>query len=81
MVYELRIGINDKKSDDCYNHQLKWRSKQHTDMVTRVRYIQDLNCVVSASVDKTLVLTDVELRFASAFSSFSLCSSEHLLSA
>lgn len=65
MVYELKVGNRDKKSDDCYNHRLKWSSKQHTDLVTRVRYIQDLNCLASASVDKSLVLTDVELRFVS----------------
>ncbi|MEW5310065.1 MAG: hypothetical protein WDW38_001897 [Sanguina aurantia] len=39
-----------------------WKVQHHTDWVTRVKYVEDLNSVLAASLDHTVSIIDVEAR-------------------
>ncbi|KAG2450287.1 hypothetical protein HYH02_004795 [Chlamydomonas schloesseri] len=40
----------------------KWRYHHHNDWVMCVKYVSDMNCVLAASLDKTVSITDAEER-------------------
>lgn len=66
--YIQLLSLTDKPEDDMVNvhdrvgFDTVWKVRPHTDWVTRVRYIADLNAVTSCSLDKLICLTDVERR-------------------
>ncbi|KXZ56621.1 hypothetical protein GPECTOR_1g56 [Gonium pectorale] len=40
----------------------RWRYHHHNDWVMAVKYVSDMNCVLAASLDKTVSITDAEER-------------------
>ncbi|GFR47120.1 hypothetical protein Agub_g8807 [Astrephomene gubernaculifera] len=40
----------------------RWRYHHHSDWVMAVKYVADMNCVLAASLDKTVSITDAEER-------------------
>ena len=62
-IHEVRCVVNDRKDADRFDHKLCWRRKLHRDIVTSVRYIEELNSIVSTSADASLSILDVENRF------------------
>ncbi|GLI65559.1 hypothetical protein VaNZ11_009122 [Volvox africanus] len=40
----------------------RWRFHHHSDWVMSVKYVPDMNCVLAASLDKTVSITDAEER-------------------
>ena len=39
-----------------------WKHQHHSDWVTSVKYVEDLNCVIAGSLDKLVSITDAEER-------------------
>lgn len=61
MLYEVvERPEEDKNSDERYGMQRLWRSKTHTDWVSKVKYIPEMNVVVSASLDRTIAVCDMD---------------------
>ncbi|KAL6759826.1 quinon protein alcohol dehydrogenase-like superfamily [Haematococcus lacustris] len=62
-LYELRVNHSEEKhSTDRYTETEKWQYKHHSDWVTAVRYIEEMNAVMACSLDKTISITDAEER-------------------
>ncbi len=51
-----------KKSAARFTSAQLWRAQLHGDWVTRAQFVPDLHAVMSASLDATLCLTDIEQR-------------------
>ncbi|KAG1663156.1 hypothetical protein FOA52_006053 [Chlamydomonas sp. UWO 241] len=62
-MYEVTIDpLEDKSSNDRYISALKWKHLHHRDWVSSVAYVEEMNCIVAGSLDKTISMTDVEER-------------------
>ena len=48
----------DKNSHDRYLDHPRWKFQHHTDWVTQVKFVEDMNCVMACSLDKTISITD-----------------------
>ena len=64
LLFPPRINPSqeDKNSSDRFLDTQKWKYQHHTDWVTAVKYIEDMNCVVAASLDKLVSITDAGAR-------------------
>ena len=51
---------SDEESIAGYKKVDKVRFEQHTDHVMKVEYVADLNCMISASLDSTVKVFDLE---------------------
>ncbi|KAF5831982.1 WD40-repeat-containing domain protein [Dunaliella salina] len=62
-LYEVRMNpAEDKNSADRYLDTLKWKFRHHTDWVTTVKYVDEMNAVISGSLDRNICVTDAEER-------------------
>ena len=62
-LYELKIDhLEDKNSTERYIDTPKWKFQHHSDWVTCIKYVQDMNCVIAGSLDKLISITDAEDR-------------------
>mmetsp|Transcript_1517 Transcript_1517/g.3677 ORF Transcript_1517/g.3677 Transcript_1517/m.3677 type:complete len:1120 (-) Transcript_1517:241-3600(-) len=62
-LYEVRMNpAEDKNSADRYLDTLKWKFRHHTDWVTTVKYVEEMNAVISGSLDRNICVTDAEER-------------------
>lgn len=52
----------EKNSNDRYLDTPKWKFQHHSDWVTSVKYVEDMNCVIAGSLDKFVSMTDAEER-------------------
>eukprot|EP00210_Caulerpa_lentillifera_P000727 g704.t1 len=62
MLYEMSRAMIERKNPDQFNHKLRWQKRVHEDLVTSIVYIEELNCIISASTDSTLTVMDTEQR-------------------
>ena len=58
----LSYEQEDKNSNDRYLDVPVWKHQHHSDWVTSVKYVEDLNCVIAGSLDKLVSITDAEER-------------------
>lgn len=62
-LYELKIDhLEDKNSTERYIDTPKWKFQHHSDWVTCIKYVSDMNCVIAGSLDRRISITDAEDR-------------------
>lgn len=61
IMYEVvERAEEDKNSDERFGMSRLWKSRTHKDWVSGVRYLPEMANIVSASLDKTLAVIDLE---------------------
>jgi hypothetical protein len=60
----IDVTDNEKSPGNLVRFEEMWKQQTHSDWVTRVRHLDDMDAIGSCSLDRNICITDIERRAA-----------------